>query len=189
MQDRHRRRVVAVIGSSDASSAALEQAAGVGAAVCRAGANLVSGGMGGVMEASCRGFVEERHRLGGGGCGVTIGIIPTEYRTDANPFVDVIVPTGMGIMRNMLVVQTADIVVSVAGGSGTLNEIAGAWQKGKTLIALSASGGWSAQLAGRLLDGRRPDAIIDAPDVAAVEARLVQLIGPPPDRDAGGTAA
>lgn len=179
---RYRRKVVGVIGSSDAAREALEQAGQVGAAVCRAGAHLVCGGMGGVMEEACKGFVEERHGLGGVECGVTIGIIPGEFKADVNPWVDLIVPTGMGIMRNVLVVQTADVLVSVAGGAGTLNEIAAGWQKGKTLIAMSSTGGWSADLAGKLIDGRRPDAIIDAPDAAEAERRLLQLIGPAPDR-------
>jgi uncharacterized protein (TIGR00725 family) len=130
------------------------------------------------MEEACRGFVEERHRLGGRDCGVTIGLLPGDFKSDANPFVDVIVPTGMGMMRNMLVVRASDVIVSVAGGAGTLNEMTAAWQMGKTLIALSATGGWSRDLAGRLIDGRRPDTIIDAPDAAAAEAQLARLIGP-----------
>jgi uncharacterized protein (TIGR00725 family) len=134
------------------------------------------------MESACKGFVEERHRLGGVECGVTIGILPGEYKSEANPYVDVIVPTAMGMMRNVIVVQTADVLVSVAGGSGTLNEIAAGWQKGKTIIAMSATGGWSAELAGRLIDGRRPDAVIDAADTAAAERKIIDLIGPAPDR-------
>jgi len=179
---RLRRKVVAVIGSSDAGREALDQARGVGAAICRVGAHLVCGGLGGVMEAACEGFVEERHRLGGVDCGVTIGILPGEYRTDANPFVDVVLPTGAGIMRNALVVLASDVVLCVAGGSGTLSEIAASWQKGKTLVAMSTTGGWSAELAGRLVDGRRPDAILAAPDVAEAEAILERLIGPAPVR-------
>jgi uncharacterized protein (TIGR00725 family) len=180
--ERYRRRVVGVIGSSDASVTARTQAHELGAAVCRAGAHLVCGGMGGIMEEACRGFVEARHGLGHVECGVTIGIIPTEYKKDANPYVDVIVPTGMGMMRNLLVVLSADVIVSVAGGAGTLNEIAAGWQKGKTLVALSTTGGWSTELAGKLIDGRRPDAIIDAPDVASAERKILDLFGPPPRR-------
>jgi uncharacterized protein (TIGR00725 family) len=180
---KYRRKVVGVIGSSDASREALDQAGEIGAAACRAGAHLACGGMGGVMESACRGFVEERLRLGGVECGVTIGILPGEFKSEANPYVDVIVPTAMGMMRNVIVVQTSDLLVSVAGGSGTLNEIAAGWQKGKTLIAMSATGGWSAELAGRLIDGRRPDVIIDAPDVATAEKKILDLIGPAPARD------
>ncbi len=171
-----------VVGSSDTSREAVDQAREIGAVVCRAGAHLACGGMGGVMEAACQGFVEERVRLGAIECGVTIGILPGEYKSDANPYVDVIVPTAMGMMRNVIVVQTSDILVSVAGGSGTLNEIAAGWQKGKTIIAMSSTGGWSAELAGRLIDGRRPDVIIDAPDTAAAEKKILDLIGPAPER-------
>jgi len=178
----YRRKVVGVVGASDASREALEQARGIGAAACRAGAHLVCGGMGGVMESTCQGFVEERHRLGGVECGVTIGILPGEFKSDANLYVDVIVPTAMGMMRNVIIVQTSDVLVSVAGGAGTLNEIAAAWQKGKTIISMSTTGGWSAELAGRLIDGRRPDAIIDAPDVATAERKILDLLGPAPTR-------
>lgn len=179
----YRRKVVGVVGSSEASRDALDQAREIGAATCRAGAHLACGGLGGVMESACQGFVEERLRLGGVECGVTIGILPGEYKSDANPYVDVIVPTAMGMMRNVIIVQTADVLVSVAGGSGTLNEIAAGWQKGKTIIAMSTTGGWSAELAGRLIDGRRPDAVIDAPDTATAEKKILALIGPAPTRD------
>ena len=66
--------------------------------------------------------------------------------------------------------------------STSLNEIAAGWQKGKTIIAMSTTGGWSAELAGRLIDGRRPDAIIDAPDTASAEKKILDLIGPAPSR-------
>lgn len=179
---RYRRSVVGVIGSSEARSEAARQARDMGAAICRAGAHLVCGGLGGVMEQACQGFAEQRHELGGRDCGVTIGILPGMYRTEANPYVDVIVPTNMGIMRNVLIVQTSDVLIAMAGGSGTLSEMAAGWQQGKTLIALSGTGGWSAELAGKHIDGRRPDAIIDAPDVQEAERRLLKLIGPAPDR-------
>lgn len=171
-----------VIGASDVKTEAARQAYEIGAAICRAGAHLVCGGLGGVMQEACHGFVDERFKLDGRECGVTIGILPGMFRTDANPFVDVIVPSNMGIMRNVLVVQTADVIVAVAGGAGTLSELAAGWQQGKTLISLSGTGGWSAELAGKHIDGRRPDAIIDAPDVAEAERRLLRLIGPAPQR-------
>ncbi len=179
---RYRRSVVGVIGSADVKSETAQQAQAIGAAICRAGAHLVCGGMGGVMEHACHGFVDERHALGGRNCGVTIGILPGMFRTDANPYVDVIIPSNIGIMRNVLVVQTSDVLVAVAGGAGTLSELAAGWQQGKTLIALSCTGGWSAELAGKHVDGRRPDAVIDAPTVEEVERRLLKLIGPAPDR-------
>jgi hypothetical protein len=172
-----RRSVVGVIGSSEVAGEAARQAQAMGRVICRAGAHLVCGGLGGTMHEACRGFVEQRHELGRERCGVTIGMLPGMFRTDANPYVDVIVPTNMGIMRNVLVVQTADVLVSVSGGSGTLSELAAGWQQGKTLIALSSTGGWSAELAGRLIDGRRPDAVIDAPTVEEAERRLLRLIG------------
>jgi hypothetical protein len=180
--EKFRRSVVGVIGSAELKSGVGQQAHDLGRAICRTGAHLVCGGLGGVMEKVCQGFIEQRHELGGRECGVTIGILPGMFRTEANPFVDVIVPSNMGIMRNVLIVQTADVIVSVSGGAGTLSELAAGWQQGKTLIAMSTTGGWSAELAGKHVDGRRPDAIIDAPTVEEVERRLLKLIGPAPDR-------
>ena len=77
---------------------------------------LVSGGLSGVMEAVCAGF-----KAGGG---LTIGIIPSYNKNDANKFVDIAIPTGLGLARNVLVVKSADVVVALAGRAGTLSEIA-----------------------------------------------------------------
>ena len=73
-------------------------------------------------------------------------------------------PTGLGIARNILVVRTADVVIAIGGGAGTLSEIAIAWQLGRTVIAIEDSGGWASQLAGKHLDDRRTDPILVAPD-------------------------
>ena len=172
----NRKVTIGVVGGSSASSDVQEVAEEVGRVICRMGANLVCGGLGGVMEAACRGFVAERRRLGDGRYGITIGILPSANANDANPFVDVVIPTGMGIMRNFLVVWTSQIIVAVDGGSGTLSEISAAWQKGKTVIAMANSGGSAEKLAGKAIDDRRQDVVVGVKDGRELERVLKRLI-------------
>jgi uncharacterized protein (TIGR00725 family) len=89
---------------------------------------VVCGGLGGVMEAACRGAKEAD--------GTTLGLLPGSDRVQANPYVDVAVPTGLGEARNALVVRTADALVAVGGGYGTLSEIALALRAGKSVVGL-----------------------------------------------------
>lgn len=107
---------IAVIGGREVDADVRRAAREVGAAIAGAGARLVCGGLGGVMAAACEGA----HGAGG----LTIGILPGTGRAEANPHVTVAVPTGLGEARNLLVIRSADAVVAVDGGYGTLSEIA-----------------------------------------------------------------
>jgi uncharacterized protein (TIGR00725 family) len=91
---------------------------------------VVCGGLGGVMEAACRGA----KRAGG----TTVGILPGLDRSAANPYVDVALATGLGEARNALVVRAADVLVAVGGGHGTLSEIALALKAGKRVIGVDS---------------------------------------------------
>lgn len=108
------------------------------------------GGLGGVMEAACRGAKDAG--------GTTVGILPGTDRAAANPFVDVAVATGLGEARNALVVRAADAVIAIGGGYGTLSEIALALKAGKRVVGLET---WD-------VEGVE---VADAPE-AAVEAVL-----------------
>jgi uncharacterized protein (TIGR00725 family) len=119
---------IAVIGPSRATPEIAEAAFQVGALIAGGGAILVCGGGGGAMEAACRGA-----RSAGG---TTVGILPGPTREDANPFVDIAIPTGMGEARNALVVRAADAVIAVGGGVGTLSEIGLALKMGRPVIGL-----------------------------------------------------
>jgi uncharacterized protein (TIGR00725 family) len=119
---------VAVIGPGEASPAELHAAEEIGAGLAGAGAVVVTGGLGGVMEAACRGARSRRGR--------TLGILPGEDRDAANGWVDVAVATGMGELRNGLVVRAVDAVVAVGGGHGTLSEIALALKLGRPVVGL-----------------------------------------------------
>jgi uncharacterized protein (TIGR00725 family) len=119
---------VAVIGPGEASPDELATAEAVGRLLGRRGAVLVCGGLGGVMEAACRGAREEG--------GTTVGILPGLDRTQANPHVEVAIATGLGEARNALVVRVADVLIAVGGAYGTLSEIALGLKAGKRVVGV-----------------------------------------------------
>ena len=119
---------VAVVGAGEADEVERRAAHEVGQALAAAGAVLVCGGLGGVMEAACQGAGEAG--------GLTIGILPGTDRSAANPYVDVAIPTGLGELRNGLVVRAADAVIAVGGAFGTLSEIALAIKTGVPVVGL-----------------------------------------------------
>jgi uncharacterized protein (TIGR00725 family) len=132
MDDIRKRVRIAVIGGSRPGRQAADMAYDVGRRIARAGAVVVCGGLGGVMEAAGRGAREEG--------GLVIGILPGNAPADANPWVDVPVATGLGYTRNALVVMNADAVIAVDGEYGTLSEIAYGKIHGKKVVGL---GTWS----------------------------------------------
>ncbi|HEX7393129.1 MAG TPA: TIGR00725 family protein [Thermoplasmata archaeon] len=121
-------KIIGVIGSSKADPDVLRLAEEVGEAIAKSGAAVVCGGLSGVMEAVCRGA----RRCGG----LTIGIIPSDQKSDANQYVQIPIVTGMGVGRNVMLVKTADVLIAVGGEFGTLSEIAHALNLGKTVIGL-----------------------------------------------------
>lgn len=123
-----RRPRVAVIGAGDADGPQLALAASLGRALGGAGAIVVTGGLGGVMEAASRGCEEAG--------GLTLGILPGPHSGAANLWVSIPVPTGMGEARNALVVRTGEVVVAIGGGWGTLSEIALARKMGREVAFL-----------------------------------------------------
>lgn len=121
---------VAVVGTGDAvdGDGHWTAAEAVGRLLAEAGAVVVCGGLGGVMAAACRGAA--------GVGGTAVGLLPALDRADANPWVTVALPTGLGEARNALVVRAADAVVAVGGGYGTLSEIALALRTGVPVVGL-----------------------------------------------------
>ena len=120
--------LVAVIGGSTCTSEEAEWAGVVGRLLAEREAVLLCGGLGGVMEAAARGAKQAR--------GLTVGILPGNDRADANPFIDVPLATGMGEMRNALIVRAAEAVIAIGGGWGTLSEIALAQRIGTPIVGL-----------------------------------------------------
>jgi len=111
-----RKKVVGVIGGHKCTPEVEQIAQELGKKLAKVVDILVSGGLSGTMKAVCQGF-----KAGGG---ITIGIIPGYDKKDANEFVDIVIPTGLGLARNVLVVKSADVVVALPGEAGTLSEIA-----------------------------------------------------------------
>jgi uncharacterized protein (TIGR00725 family) len=156
-----RRRTVAVVGPGEPDDdALLADAYEVGVALARAGCVVVTGGLGGVMAAASRGA----HDAGG----MVIGLLPGDERDTANEWVDVVIPTGLGEIRNALVVAAAEVVIAVGGSWGTLAEIALARRRGVPVLAL---GGW--QVVGPAPDDGVTD--VSGPKEAAEQAK--RLLG------------
>ena len=162
-----RRPHVSVVGYNEDSctEAAREAAYRVGTAVAREGGVVVCGGLGGVMEAACRGARDAG--------GLSVGIVPSTESTQANGYCDVVVATGVGKSRNFMVAYTGDALVVVGGGAGTLIEMAVAYQESKPIVAVRGTGGVADQWAGRHLDDRRTVKVLEgATPEEAVRAAL-----------------
>ncbi|MFC1534883.1 TIGR00725 family protein [Thermodesulfobacteriota bacterium] len=119
---------VGVIGAGACSEAVFEFARELGFEIGKRGWVLICGGLGGVMEGAAKGCVEAN--------GTTIGILPGLDRRSANPYITIPIPTGLADGRNLLVVRASDILVSVAGGYGTLSEIGLALKIDRPVIGL-----------------------------------------------------
>jgi uncharacterized protein (TIGR00725 family) len=143
---------VAVVGPSEASTEEMARAETVGRLLGEAGAVVVCGGLGGVMAAAARGA--------GSAGGTVVGLLPGTDRGEANPHVTVAIATGMGEMRNALIVRASDVVVAVGGAYGTLSEIAFALRTGVPVVGI---GTWAL------------DDVIDAPDPEAAVALALEL--------------
>jgi uncharacterized protein (TIGR00725 family) len=137
----HGAPTVAVVGGGLADPLTADDAQAVGRLLAEAGAALVCGGLGGVMEAACRGAVSAG--------GLTIGILPGDDRAQANPWVRVVIPTGLGELRNALVVRAAQSVIAIGGEYGTLSEVALALKLGRPVVGL---GTWELRRPGGQLD-------------------------------------
>jgi uncharacterized protein (TIGR00725 family) len=122
------RPIVAVVGGSDCSGVEAALAEELGRRLAERGAVVVCGGLTGVMEAVAKGVR--------GAAGLTIGILPGNDARDANAYIDVPLATGMGEMRNALIVRVAGAVVAIGGGTGTLSEIALALRIGTPVVGL-----------------------------------------------------
>ncbi|HDS03022.1 MAG TPA: acyl-CoA synthetase [Firmicutes bacterium] len=146
------KKSVAVIGCSDALQGTpdYEMAEKLGFTLIESGFRLITGGLGGVMEAACSGGqAAPKHQEGD-----IIGIIPGHEKKGANPYADIVLPTGLGIARNLLV-AASDAVIMIGGGAGTLSEAAFAWQLKRLILAWRQSpDGWSRRLADAPLESR-----------------------------------
>jgi uncharacterized protein (TIGR00725 family) len=131
---RPRQPYVAIIGDRDPrgpdAHRILEWAEEVGQLLARDGAAVVTGGLGGVMRAASRGAA--------GAGGLTIGILPDDDPAEANEYVTIPIATGLGVVRNLVVVTASDAVVAIGGRHGTLSEIGLALRMGRQVVALAS---------------------------------------------------
>lgn len=146
--------VVSVIGASSINDQVWDKTVELGRVLAKNGYAVACGGLMGVMQAVCKGVKEEG--------GLTIGIIPSKNKQVANEYVDIAIPVPFSQARNIVVVLSGDAVVAVSGKAGTLTEIALAWIYQKPIIALTGVGGWSSEMAGKQVDDRRTDKILEA---------------------------
>ena len=153
-----RRKVIAVIGDGKVEPEGDEYnlAFETGRVLVDSGYRIQTGGLGGVMSAAFEGAKSSAHYKEGD----TIAIVPSFDRESATEFADIVIPTGLDIMRNAIVVN-ADAVVAIGGGAGTLSEIALAWALFKLIVAYKGAGGWAAKLADQKIDAR-----VRYPDIA-----------------------
>jgi uncharacterized protein (TIGR00725 family) len=121
---------IGVIGGRDVTDEILQMAEEVGKGIAEKEAVLICGGLGGVMKAACRGAKSAG--------GTTVGILPAASMDDANPWVDIIIPTDLGVARNALVIHACNGVIAIGGRYGTLSEMAFALQKGIPLVSLKS---------------------------------------------------
>jgi len=156
-----RKSRIGVLGPGQGAPETLALATEVGAQIARAGAVLICGGLGGVMEAAARGA-----RQAGG---LTVGIIPGSDPGEANDFIDVPIATGMGEARNGMVVRSSNAVIAIAGSYGTLSEIALALKTGVPVVGL---GTWNL----RHPDGSQPP-ILTAHNPSEAVAKAVEAAG------------
>jgi len=119
---------IGVIGAGDCSTETYKMAVELGYLISQSGWILICGGLGGVMKGAAKGCYK--------GGGLSVGILPGEEKDAANPFITLPIPTGMGEGRNLLIVRASDVVVSIAGGYGTLSEIGLALKMGKLVVGL-----------------------------------------------------
>ncbi len=144
---------ISVIGGHDIDSEVEELAHKVGILVAKVGAVLVCGGLGGVMEASSRGSKEAG--------GITIGILPGKDKVDANPHIDIALPSSIGYARNAVVACSADIIIALPGSDGTSSEISYGIVYKRPIIDL---GGWDRE------------GMIKVKDVRDAEVKIRELI-------------
>lgn len=122
------RKTIAVIGARRANKSLLGKAFRVGRLLAASGAIVLTGGLGGIMEAASRGAKKAG--------GITVALLPQESTAYANEYVDIPIATGFGIGRNVIIARTADGLVAVGGQYGTLSEIAFSLQLGKPVVGL-----------------------------------------------------
>lgn len=154
-----RKLTIAVIGGGQCSMDEAWLAEAVGRELARRGVILICGGLGGVMEAVCRGAAIES--------GVTVGILPGDDPNSANPYVQISIASGVGQARNLAVVKSAQAIIAIGGNYGTLTEIAFALKRGIPVVGLNT---WSISRG-----GQEDKSIVQAEDAVDAVEKAISL--------------
>jgi len=157
----NQKKLIAVIGGGQCTPEEAQLAEKVGRELARRGVILICGGLGGVMEAACKGAQSEG--------GITIGILPGEIRQSANPYVQIPIVTGIGYARNVVVAKSAQAVIAIGGSFGTISEIAFALQSNIPVIGLNT---WSLAR-----NGQTDNSIVIAQDAVDAVNKALALSG------------
>jgi len=140
----------------------------VGAEIAKSDSVLITGGLGGVMTAAAHGAKDAN--------GLTVGIIPQASASEANEYCDIVIPTGMGLTRDFLNALTADGVIIVGGGSGTLSETCAAYMNKKPMVAIRNLNGPVAQYIDGYIDHRENVKIVGADNAQEAVKKILELI-------------
>jgi len=165
-----RRKQILVVGfgKDHCTTVAYEAAYHVGFELAKCGVTLLTGGLGGVMEAASRGAKE--------GGGFVIGIIPQGDKRMSNVYCDAVIATGIGFARDFVTAQSADAVIVVGGGVGTLIEICAAYQNNTPIVAVKGTGGVADRFADDYLDDRQVERILHEDSTQTAVKRAISLI-------------
>lgn len=162
---------IGIIGSnsSQCSRDLYDFAYKLGLLLGKKGVTILNGGMQGIMEAVSKGVKDSGNK---NSC--VVGILPSDNSQNANKYLDVKIPTGIGYARNSILVLSSDIIIALGGGAGTLNEITYAWQYGKKVYCYTGVEGWSQKLAGQNLDNRKDSLLIGFNSLEQIDKLLSQ---------------
>jgi len=165
-----RRRQIVVIGHNDSGCTPEHEkiAYETGAEIAKSGSVLVTGGLGGVMRASCQGASDAG--------GITVGILPQDDPSFANEYCQIVIPSGMGLTRDFLNALSADGIIIIGGGSGTLSEVCAAYMHKRPMVAIRNTGGTAARFADSPIDHRKIVKIsgVDSPKEAV--QKILELV-------------
>ena len=139
---------IAVIGARDCQRELYEKGVNLGTLLAENGYTVICGGLSGIMEAVCKGAQQNG--------GLTIGILPGDDPDDANQYVRIPIATGMGISRNLIIIRSAQAVIAINGGYGTLSELAFALQLNKPVIGI---GTW--EISKEIINVKSPEQAIN----------------------------
>ena len=165
-----RRKQVLVVGygKDHCTDVAYQAAYQVGLELAKIGVILITGGLGGVMEAASRGARE--------GGGFVIGIIPQDDKAMSNAYCDAVIATGIGFARDFVTAYSADAIIVIGGGAGTLIELLAAYQNKTPIVAVKGTGGIADRFADSYLDDRQIERVLYEDSAQAAVKRAISLI-------------